>query len=371
MTAQPINLHSFPGRGDIASGRYEYRSMPAERLRQHAGLVLVAAAERYAMPESLGLGMALTFISSSVTGASLVVADDLEARTPEVLAGITAWAASRSVDTPAGPMPVKVLTRGQLCDPERGVLTTTCYTGGGWLLTADEGRSLGLLADYWKAARGNRFAGGFMLGLPGWGEHEDRTDKGGSRHRGWRSKLHRPTVLAKTIGGHGLAAEFGKAGRGGWAPGGSRAGHWERGRDGRALPFLGRIVDLIGPAFAFDGIDTSDLSEHLGAFDLPDLDIPAAVPVNAGSADHLLAVALAVHRLAVALDAEAARWLTTRDEASIGRAAIGLRFMVSPGSLAGAVWRRSGVTPPLHKFGAPDDAALDRWAAAGHGGWAT
>jgi hypothetical protein len=371
MTAQPINLHSFPGRGDIASDVYEHRAMPAERLRQHAGTVLVAAAERYVVSERWGLGIALTFISSSVTGVALVVADDLEARTPEVLAGITAWAASRSVDTPAGPMPVKVLTRGQLCDPDTGVLTTTCYTGGGWLLTADEGRSLGLLADYWEAARGKRFAGGFMLGLPGWGEHEDRTDKGGSRHRGWRSKLHRPTLRAKAIGGHGLVAEFNKAGRGGWAPDGFRAGHWERDRNGRMLPFLGRIVDLIGPAFAFDGLDTSDLSEHLAAFDLPALNVPAAVLVDTASADGLLAVALSAHRVAVVLDAEAARWLTTRSEQSTGRAVVGLRFMASPGSLAGAAWRRSGVTPPLRKFGEPADASLDRWAAAGHGGWTT
>jgi len=282
-----------------------------------------------------------------------------------------AWATSQRIDTPAGPMPVKVITRSGLCHPDSGLLTTTCYTGGGWLLTADEGRSLGLLCDYWDAARGKRFAGGFTLGLPGWGAPEDRTDGGGSRHQGWRSRLHRPTLRAKAIGGHGLVAEFNKAGRGGWTPDGFRAGHWERGQTGRMLPFLGRIVDLIGPAFAFDGVDTGGLSEHLAAFDLPALDLPGAMLVDTANADFLLAVALSVHRLAVVLDAEAAQWLTTRDEQSIGQAAVGLRFMASPGSLAGAALRRSGITPPLRKFGAPDDVALDRWAAAGHGGWAT
>ena len=80
---------------------------------------------------------------------------------------------------------------------------------------------------------------------------------------------------------------------------------------------------------------------------------------------------LAVHRLAVALDAEASRWFTTPAEQADGKAVVGLRHLVSPGSLAAAALRHSGNTPPLRKFRYPDDAALDRWAAAGHGGWVT
>ena len=360
LSTQETNQHSFPGRGDIKVGGYKHRVMHAERLREHPGGVLVAVAERYTVPERWGLGIFLRFVSSSHTGVALVVADDLETRAPETYAELARHAAATWIDTPAGPVGLKIITRSQLCDPDTGVLTTTCYTGGGWLVTADEGRSLGLPADYWGAARGQRFEGGFVLGLPGWGEMQDGR---------WRAKLHRPTILAKSIGGHGLVAEFSKAGRGGWAPDGRHAGHWDKDRSGRALPFRGRIVDLIGPAYAFNGIDTSDLSEHLSAFDLPGGSLPAAVPVSPEYAYHLLAIALNIHRLAVVLDAEAARWLTTKDEQSIGRAAVGLRFMVSPGSLAGAAWRRSGITPPFSKFAIPDDAGLDRWAAAGHGGW--
>jgi hypothetical protein len=375
VTAQPINLHSWPGRGGIALGNYERRSMRAERLREHAGAVCVGVSERYVIPERWALGIVVTFVGSSITGVDLVVADDLESRAPAVATEMENWAASQSIDTPAGPMPVKDITRSDLCHPDTGVITTTCYTGGGWLLTADEGRSLGLLAEHWQAAQGKRFGGGFVLGFPGWGQMADRErvdHLGAGRHtHEWRSKLHRPTLRVKAIGGHGLLAEFNKAGHSGRAPDGSRAGHWERDRNGRMLPFRGRTVDLIGPAFAFDGIDSGDLSQHLTAFDLPALDVPAALPVNADSADRLLTIALAIHRLAVVLDAEAARWLTTRDEQRLGRAAVGLRFMVSPGSLAGAAWRRSGVTPPLYKFAVSDDTALDRWAAAGHGGWVT
>ena len=370
MSPQPINQHAWPGRGDISMRRGQ-RLPIADRLRAHPGLVLVAAAERAALPEWWGLGIALRTIGTSVTGAHLVVADDLEQREPEAFRQLTQWASPRVVSTPAGPLSLEVITRSQLCDPAAGILTTTCYTGGGWLLTADEGRSLGLLADYWQASQGQRFRGGFTLGLPGWGEIEDRTDRRASRHQGWRPKLHRPTLRAKAIGGHGLLAEFNKAGRGGRTPDGARAGHWERNHRGQWLPSRGRIVDLIGPAFAFDGIDTSDLSEHLAAFGLPTLGVPAAVTIDADSADRLFGVATSCHRLAVALDAEAAQWLTSREDRLQGRATVGLRFQVSPGSLAGAALRRSGISPPLLKFATPDDAALDRWAAAGHGGWTT
>ena len=372
MTA--INLHSFPGRGDDME--WENRNQRAERLVEHPGLFLVGAAERYAVPERWGLGIALRFIGSSVTGPYLVVADDLQRRDPARFHALQAWGSLHPVMTPVGLVPVEVLTRSQLCDPDVGVLTTTCYTGGGWLLTADEGRSLGLLAEHWSPAQGSRFQGGFTIGLPGWGQVGEWFDKGGYQHHGWRPLLHRPTFRVKAVGGHGLIAEFNKAGRGGRTFDGGHAGHWERGRRqrggrGRMLPFRGRIVDLIGPAHTFDGLDTGDLSEHLAAFGLPALDVPAAVSVDPDAASHLLAVALSAHRLAVAIDAEAAQWLTTRQDQREGKATVGLAFMASPGSLAGAALRRSGITPPLRKFAVPDDAALDRWAAAGHGGWTT
>lgn len=56
---------------------------------------------------------------------------------------------------------------------------------------------------------------------------------------------------------------------------------------------------------------------------------------------------------------------------SVRPATIGLRDLVSPGSLAVRLWRRSGATPPLAKFATPDDAALGDYAAGSHGGWCT
>ena len=295
MTVGRMNLRAWPGRGQPATRRPHARRVP-ERLVHRGALVLVMVAERGAVPERLGLGVALATLGPTVAEAFLVVADELANREPDALAALHAWATSTTYATPRGWGHPRVLTRSAFCDPDSGPILRT-YTGGAYLLTADEGRTLGLLAVHAGPARGT-FDGGFSLGLPGWGAQAD-----GDGRRGWVALAHRPVLRAKALGGHGLRAEWGRAGRGGTLPSGAQAGHWERGR-----PFLGRIVDLIGPAFALDGIDTSDLAEHLAAFGLPGLSVPAALPVSAASAESLHRLARAIHALALALDEEAARW---------------------------------------------------------------
>ena len=269
-----VNLHGWPGRETRPTTTGKRRPW-AERLSQHAGLVLVAAADRSVTPERWGLGVALRFIGNSLTGAYLVVEDQAAARDQP----LRRWARRHHIDTPAGQQPVEIITRRQLCDPDDGVLTTTAY-GGGWWITADEGRTVGLLAEHQAPAKNQRFRGGFSLGLPGWGEWSDETSS-------WRSLLHRPVVMAKSLGAHGMLIEFAPAGRSGRSPDGSLAGHWERDASGHRLPFRGRIVDLIGPAFTFDGIDTGDLAEHLGAYELPVRALPGAVHVGAAGASAL------------------------------------------------------------------------------------
>jgi hypothetical protein len=144
-----------------------------------------------------------------------------------------------------------------------------------------------------------------LLGLTGCGEYTTWTDAKGRPRSGWRAELHTPPIRIKAMGDHGLRAEYGRAGRGGRTPkAGEPAGHWEDGK-----PFLGRIVDLVGPAFALDGEDTSSLAIHLKAFGVPACEVPAAVTVEPHSAEELLAVARAVHSLALALDKQVARWL--------------------------------------------------------------
>lgn len=304
MTPRLVNVHTAPPRGDVSRFRAERTAPVAERFGERAAVVVVAAAERGAVPERFGLGVALLVVGPSLLGAQLVVTDDVRSRAPGTLDALAHWAGSEALPTPGGARPLRVVTLRELCHPSEGLLIRRTYRGGGWLVTADEGRSLGLLAEWWAPARG-RFNGGFSLGLPGCGKHTTWTDAKGRTCSGWRADLHTPPIRVKAMGDHGLWAEYVRAGRGGRTlKKGEPAGHWEDGK-----PFLGRIVDLIGPAFALDGQDTSNLGAHLNAFGLPACDVPAAVAVDPGSAAQLLHVARAVHSLALALDAEAARWL--------------------------------------------------------------
>ncbi len=361
MTPRLVNVHGVPARGDVSRFKAEQRPRTAERLGDRIALVFVAVAERGAVPERWGLGTALLVLGNVALGGFLVVADDLSERDPVTFARLPDWAAHQALATPNGPVPLQLVTRTVFCHPTDGPLLRHTYRGGGWLVTADEGRSLGLLSDWWGPARG-RFKDGFLLGLPGCGHYGIRTDRGGRRHPGWQADLHTPPLRVKGLGDHGLQAEYGRAGWGGKTPKGEPAGHWEKEK-----PFLGRIVDLVGPAFALDGQDSPDLAVHLRAFGTAGTSVPAALPVTVESADQLLSHVRAVHALALGLDAEAARWLTTEE----GEATVGLRDLVSGGSLARRLWARSGATPPLAKFPTPDDAALDAYASGSHGGWCT
>ena len=301
MTLQVINLRAWPGRPEPKDTPPTSTARAPERIVHHGALVLVLVAARGAVPERVGLGMCLSTLGPSVKQAALIVDDDLAHHDPNALAELQSWAGATSYVTPRGHGHVGVVTRSRFCDPDDGMLLRA-YSGGAFLLTADEGRSLGLLAEHTGAAAG-RFRGGFSLGIAGWGEVDEWVERSGRPRRGWRALAHRPVLRVKALGGHGLLAEWGRASRGGRLPDGSPAGRWEKGR-----PFLGRVVDLIGPAFALDGIDTGDLAEHLGAFGLPALSIPAALPVTSDSAASLFALADAIHALALVLDEEASRW---------------------------------------------------------------
>jgi hypothetical protein len=301
VTAGRINLRAWPGRGEARSPGAPRRPVAPQRLQRHRGLVVVLVAERGAVPERIGLGVALSVLGPTVVRTRLLVADDLENREPATFKALAAWAKSVTYPTPRGLASPEVLSRRAFCDPDDGLLLRA-YTGGAFLLTADEGRTLGLLAEHAAPAR-RRFASGFSMGFAGWGQVTTWVDAAGRERHGWRALAHRPVLRAKALGGHGLLAEWARASRGGRLPSGAQAGHWERGR-----PFLGRIVDLVGPAFALDGIDSSDLAEHLAAFGLPALSLPAALPVVPASAEDLLAVAGVIHDLALALDEEASRW---------------------------------------------------------------
>jgi hypothetical protein len=332
---------------------------PFDRLGDRSGLVLVAAAEHYAIEECLGLGAFLSITGQSVHGAGLVVPDDLPKREAEAL---QAWCASHFVNTPAGPRPWECPALSDLFDYRTGAFTRRVYCGAGWFITADLGRTLGLVAEVptagteWGVPRGDFWRGGLKLHLPTWAEADQREGRGGVLDP---VSPHRPPLRIKTAGAHGYFAQFARA------PGGPGTG--KRNPDGTA--YRGRFLDVVQAAYVFDGVDSGDLGDHLEAFGFDRLDLPAAVTLDAEGAEQIAGLVEAVRSLALVLDEEASKWFTTSGDRARGYSRVDLGGLVSPAGLAAEIPRKAGVTPPLLKFRVPSDLDLSCWIAAHRGGW--
>jgi len=340
-TPQPVavNLQHWPGRGTPHVPKAGPRP---DRLGDRASLVLAVAAERGASVERLGLGVALGIFGESVTDAWLIVPDGR----PEVAEELAPWATANQIDTPAGSRPFRVISASKFFDYRAGPFTTTVYGGRGWLVGANLGRVLGLIAECWAPARG-RFEGGWRFYPPTWSDVVDRPGRGPTVQP---VSPHRPPIRAKSVGALGTLIEFSLPPR----------GMGKRDADGRA--FRGHFLDVLAGAFALDGVDSDHLADHLGAFGLPEVEMPTAVTMGSAGADQLTAVVQAVHALALRIDTGAARWCGGWLDP--GR-------LTSPGSVAAGLLEGAGVLPPLVKFARPDHEALGRWAAAHHGGWLT
>ncbi len=352
-----INLQDWPGREGVSAK--PGRRQPFDRLGDRSGLVLLVAAERYAPEERFGLGAFLSITGRSVHGAGLIVPDDLPERGAEVL---RAWCASLFVDTPAGPRPWECLTLSEFFDYKTGPFTRRVYCGAGWLVTADLGRTLGLVAEpptankEWGAPRGDFWRNGLKLHLPTWAEADQREDRGGVLDP---VSPHRPALRVKTAGAHGYFAQFARA------PGGPGTG--KRNPDGTA--YRGRFLDVVQAAYVFDGVDSGDLGDHLEAFGFDRLNLPAAVTLDAEGAEEMAGLVEAVRSLAIVLDEEASKWFTTSADRARGYGRVDLGGLVSPAGLAAEIPRKAGVTPPLLKFRVPTDLELSGWIAAHRGGW--
>jgi hypothetical protein len=355
MTSSIINLPDWPGREGVTAK--PNRRQPFDRLGDRSGLVLVVAAERYATEERFGLGAVLSITGRSVHGAGLVVPDDLVEGRARAL---RAWCASHFVDTPAGPRPWECLTLSEFFDYRTGPFTRRVYCGAGWLVTADLGRTLGLVAEAWAPTRATRrstfWRGAFKGYLPTWSKIDDRRDHEGRLDS---ASPHRPAFKVKTAGPHGYIVQFDRG------PGGQAAG--KRNPDGTA--YRGRFLDVVQTGYVFDGVDSGDLADHLEAFGLDRLDLPAAVTLDTEGAGLMASLVQAVRSLAIVLDEEASKWFTTSGDRARGYSRVDLGGLVSPAGLAAEIPRRAGVTPPLLKFRVPTDLELRCWIAAHRGGW--
>jgi hypothetical protein len=281
-----VNVRCSPGRDGWRAPR---RAIPT--VRDRAALIVSALPWRAVLPERLGLGAWLLVFCGLVLDAGIIVDDGASARE------IRRWASSHLVDCARGRVPWRVLSRTVF---NRSVLYRDGYTGRCPIVSADLLRTLGLVAEHWWAPTRADFVDGFAFGLAGWGRML-------TRERGsvwWSQDYGKPVVYARAKAARSLRVAFGPP-RGYRTPDGTieRRGQWER--NGSA--YKGRFVELLGAAHTFDGIDTGELDEHLGAFALEPVQ-PCAVKPDAKGAAHVTDIVRAQHVLFVALNREVRAW---------------------------------------------------------------
>ena len=90
--------------------------------------------------------------------------------------------------------------------------------------------------------------------------------------------------------------------------GGEAPGVWVPNVNGELSSYRGHFLDVIGAAFAFDGEDSSNLDDHLRLWGIGPVGATDAVSPDANGARIIVEEAIAIHRLAMAVDSEAARW---------------------------------------------------------------
>ena len=290
-----VNLRYWPGLGGWRSPQ---KPASTVRLKDRMGFYVVARPETGAVPERLGLGGWLLALGNVVLAAGLFHDDRLGDRGPEVVQELRQWCGENPIDTPLGPLALSCTT---LTEFATGAFLRHSYIGRSAVVGADLGRTLGLMADWWAPSRRGEFRGGWSLGLRGWGVIASRDGK--SR---WSASYGRPWLLVQAVGNHGTRAAFGWPRRN---KEGKRRGVWVPNPNGGMSSYRGHFLDVIGAAFAFDGEDSSDLDDHLRLWGIDPVGATHAVSPNADGARMIVKVATAIHRLAMAVDSEAARWV--------------------------------------------------------------
>jgi hypothetical protein len=356
MTGQRhvVHLRGWPGLDD-------WRPPPrpatkATRFGERVSVVLFATSDSSATHDRLGMGGFLIVMGRSVLDGGLVVADDLALRDPAGLASIEAWGHEHPVETTVGERPWRVVTVSAFCDPFATVDGTPwafqprAYSGTGFVVGADLGRTFGLVAEHWGARRGLN-AHGWEVWLPGWGRQTAT---------GWhRVSPNRPELRMK-------------ARRSGWEVEFAPCGNDTNGRpygkrvDGRS--WRGAFIDVLSLAYALDADRGASFAEHRANLWLEPVELPVQLPVDGNGARCVARAVLAIHELALVLDEGAARWFTTPKDRSEGRGRVSLTHTSSPGMLAAGIPGRFGIEAPLARFRLTEDEHRP-WAETFHGGW--
>ncbi len=341
MGTHVVNLRGWPG-------LEHWKAPPAmtpysDRLGDRIGLIVASASLVGAVPEQFGLGAYLQTLGPSVIAGGLIVADAVSA---PAMRTIKRWANGTPLMTTMGPRPWDVCTLGEFYDPRMGVFTKTAYSGAGWCIGADLGRTLGIGASHCSPRNGPQ-RDGWEVWLPGWGKP----------HTGGRWKRvspHRPAIRirARRVG---WQVQFGPLEQGN---GKQIGGH----------QWTGAFIDLLSLAYALDGDRGASFSEHRENHGLAPYELPISVPWSNAGAGRMAASVLAMHEFALVLDRRAAEWFSTSTDRREQRGRLDMARVSSPGALAAQIPARFGVKPPLGKFKLTHEEHL-HWSEAFHGGW--
>jgi hypothetical protein len=348
---RPVLLRGWPGLGDWRRPSEPTRCEETPRLWQRPGVVLYAAALRDAMPETFGLGAALVISGPSVSTGCLIVADEED---PEVRRCVERWATAHPLTTTVGPRPWHVGTLSEFFDPFATVeqepakpwaFTPTAYSGAGFVVGADLGRTFGLMAEHCLVRRREN-RDGWTIWLPGWSRDHANGPKPRSPHRPpLRLSARR---VGWQVGFAPCRREFGK-----YTPRG---------------PWRGAFVDVLSLAYALDADRGASFGEHREDFGLAAVELPLAVDLDKSGAAEVASAVVAIHELAVAVDEEAGRWCTTSEERREGRGHLDLVRRQSPGTLAAEIPTRFRLRAPLDVHDM-SETEHRRWAQTFHGGW--
>ena len=290
-----VNLRYWPGLGGWRSPQ---KPASTVRLKDRLGFYVVALPETGAVPERLGLGAWLLALGNVVLAAGVFYDDGLGERDPEAIEAVQQWCDESPIDTPLGPLTLSCTT---LTEFTTGAFVRHAYIGRCAVVGADLGRTLGLMADWWAPSRRPEFRGGWSLGLRGWGVIVE----GDGRSR-WSASYGRPWLFVQGVSAHGTRAAFG------WPrpnKEGERRGVWVPNANGGLSSYRGHFIDVVGAAFAFDGEDSSDLDDHLRLWGIEPVGATQAVAPDTEGVMVIVEMATAIHRLAMAVDSEAARWV--------------------------------------------------------------
>jgi hypothetical protein len=302
-----------------------------ERLSEGVGLVVFAAAAKGAMPERFGLAAWLKVLGRSVLDGGVAYPDDLR---DDEIARIQEALDEYPLNSVSG-VGWRLDALSAFCDPFSGTLYGVTYQGAGFFIGADLGRTGGLLGEH-HVPRHGIGEGSFEVWPPGVGRRH-------SRGRMKRRSPHRPPLwfTARRVGWRfqfaPLAAPFGK-----------RVGN---------TSWRGAGIDVLSDAYALDTDRSASFGEHRAHLGLPHAELPVTVDIDERGADAVTCAVVAVHELAVAVDARIALWFTTPQDRAEERGRVDLCKTASPGTLATQLVLRAGVVPPLVQLGLLDDEA--------------